>query len=281
MKKYLISIVKHLFLLTLLALIVFPIFYTISSSFKTNSEIMAYPSNILPVEPTFENYIQAWNSDSFNVGRMFFNSLWYTLGMVFINVMVSSMSGYVFARGNFKGKKVIFTIFCALLFVNLGSITMYPKFQILELLHIPRSLPGLLFLNCFGIPVANIYLVRGFVNGIPKEIDEAAKIDGCSFARIFFSIILHLLTPILATIAIMTFNASWNDYLMPLIFTMTKPEQRTLIVGVVSLKTSGEAAASWNLMLAGTTVALIPVLIAYGIGNKYFIEGLAAGAVKG
>lgn len=212
---------------------------------------------------------------------MFFNSLWYTLGMVFINVMVSSMGGYVFARGNFKGKNVIFTIFCALLFVNLGSITMYPKFQILELLHIPRSLPGLLFLNCFGIPVANIYLVRGFVNGIPKEIDEAAKIDGCSFGRIYFSIILHLLTPILATIAIMTFNASWNDYLMPLIFTMTKPEQRTLIVGVVSLKTSGEAAASWNLMLAGTTVALIPVLIAYGIGNKYFIEGLATGAVKG
>lgn len=281
MKKIISAIIKHLFLLTLLLIIVFPIIYTIASSFKTNSEIMAYPANILPKEPTFDNYIQAWNSDNFNVGRMLFNSLYYTAFNVFITVLVSAMCGYVFARGHFRGKKVIFTMFCALLFVNIGSISMYPKFQVLELLHIPRSLHGLLFINCFGIPVANIYLVRGFITGIPKEIDEAAKIDGCNFTRIFFSIIIHLITPILATVAIMTFQASWNDYLMPLIFTMTKPEQRTLIVGVVSLKTSGEAAASWNLMLAGTTIALLPVLIAYAVGNKYFVEGLAAGAVKG
>ena len=281
MKKNVSSILKHLYLLILLFLIVFPIIYTVASSFKTNSEILAHPANIFPKEPTLDNYIQAWNSDNFRIGKMLFNSLYYTLFNVVITVGVSAMCGYVFARGHFRGKNTIFTIFCALLFVNIGSISMYPNFQILELLHIPRSLPGLLFVKCFGIPVANIYLVRGFINGIPKEIDEAAKIDGCGFTRIFFSIIIHLITPILATVAIMTFQGSWNDYLMPLIFTMTKPEQRTLIVGVVSLKTSGEAASSWNLMLAGTTLALIPVLVAYAIGNKYFVQGLAAGAVKG
>jgi len=98
---------------------------------------------------------------------------------------------------------------------------------------------------------------------------------------IFGRIIFPLLKPILATIAILTFQGSWNDYLNPLIFTMSKPEQRTLIVGIVQLKSTGEAAASWNLMLAGTTIALIPVLIAYIFANRYFVEGIAAGAVKG
>ena len=113
------------------------------------------------------------------------------------------------------------------------------------------------------------------------ELDEAAKIDGCGFVGIFAKIIFPLLKPILATIAILTFQGSWNDYLSPLIFTMSKPEQRTLIVGIVQLKSTGEAAASWNLMLAGTTIALIPVLIAYIFANRYFVEGIAAGAVKG
>ena len=90
-----------------------------------------------------------------------------------------------------------------------------------------------------------------------------------------------MITPILATIGILAFQGSWNEYLMPMIFTMTRPEQRTLIVGVIALKTSGEAASSWNLMLAGTTIALLPVLVAYAFGSKFFIEGIAAGAVKG
>ena len=90
-----------------------------------------------------------------------------------------------------------------------------------------------------------------------------------------------MLKPIIATIGILAFQGSWNEYLMPTLFTLTRPEQRTLIVGVLALKTSGESASSWNLMLAGTTVALIPVLVAYACGNKYFVKGIASGAVKG
>lgn len=279
--KYLPKILKHFFLILLLLLILFPLSYTILSSFKTNMEILSRPDKILPVKFTFDNYIEAWKSSNFPVFTLLFNSVWYTLASVVITIVISSMAGYVFARGRFPGKNVIFTVFAALLFVNLGTITMYPNFQVMDFLHLPKSLTTLLFVKCFGIPVANIYLVRGFIRGIPYEIDEAAKVDGCSFQRIFFEIMFPMLMPILATIGMLSFNASWNDYMTPMIWTMTRPEQRTLIVGIVQLKSTGEAASSWNLMLAGTTVALIPVLLAYAFGNKFFVQGITNGAIKG
>lgn len=279
--KYISKIIKHIYLLILLGFILFPLVYTVLSSFKTNAEILANPAAILPQKFTFDNYIEAWNSNSFPIAKMFFNSTYYTIACVAITLFLSTICGYVFARGIFPGKKVMFVVITALMFVNLGSIAMYPNFEVLDFLHIPKSLPSLLLIKCFGIPVANIFLVRGFIEGIPKEVDEAAKLDGCSFAEILFKIIIHLITPILATIAILTFNGSWNDFLNPMIYTLTRPEQRTLTVGIVQLKSTGEAAASWNLMLAGTTVALIPVLVMYVVCNKYFVQGITEGAVKG
>ena len=279
--KYLPSILKHTFLILLMLVIVFPIIYTILCSFKSNAEILAHPETIIPLNPTLDNYKQAWNTSNFSVSKMLFNSIYYTLGMVIITLIMSAVAGYVFTRGNFPGKKTIFAVFTALMFVSLGTITMYPYFEVLDFIHIDKSLSALLLIRCFGMPTANVYLVKGFLEGIPKELDEAAKIDGCGFVGIFAKIIFPLLKPILATIAILTFQGSWNDYLNPLIFTMSKPEQRTLIVGIVQLKSTGEAAASCNLMLAGTTIALIPVLIAYIFANRYFVEGIAAGAVKG
>ena len=167
------------------------------------------------------------------------------------------------------------------MFISLGSITIYPTFEVLDFFGISQSLWGLLITKLFGIGIVNIYLVRSYILTLPKSMDESAEIDGCSFIGIFFKIIAPLLKPILATIGILAFQGSWNDYLMPTIFTMTRPEQRTLIVGVMALKNSEAAASSWNLMLAGATVSLIPVLIAYAFANKYFVSGLASGAVKG
>ena len=272
---------KYVYLIAMLIVILFPLIYIIASSFKTNMELMAFPERIFPEKFTFENYIQAWNSDDFPVFRMLINSIWYTLGNVGISIILAAMGGFVFARGNFPGKKLMFGIITALMFVQLGSITMYPNFQLMDWLHIPKSLATLLLIKCFGIPTANIYLVKGFLSGIPKELDEAAKIDGCSFFGLFRHIIFPLLTPILATIAMLSFNGSWNEYLLPMIWTMTKPEQRTLIVGIMQLKSTGAAAANWNLMLAGTVIALLPVLVGYAFANKFFVQGITSGAVKG
>jgi multiple sugar transport system permease protein len=136
-------------------------------------------------------------------------------------------------------------------------------------------------MGLFGMNMVFVYIVRGFINTLPKALDEAAKIDGCSFTGIFFKIIFPLLQPVIATIGILTFQGTWNSYLMPTIFTLGNPSQRTIIAGVVALKNTGGAASAWNLMLAGSAISIVPVLVAFAIGNKYFVAGLANGAVKG
>lgn len=273
--------VIYVFLTVVAVFALFPVIYVICASFKSNSEIMIHPEAVFPIEPTLENYRLAWTSGDFNIGKMFFNSTYYTIICVAIVIFLSSMGGYVFARGEFRGKKIWFILFSALMFINIGTITIYPLFEVLNLINLSGSLFGLIVMKFFSINIIQIYLVRGFINSLPRALDESAEIDGCGFFRTFIYIILPMLKPIIATVGILAFQGSWNEYLMPTLFTLTRPEQRTLIVGVMALKSSGEAASSWNLMLAGTTVALIPVLVAYAFGNKYFVKGIADGAVKG
>lgn len=275
------NIVAYINLIIFALVTIFPVFYIIMGSFKTNMEIMNNPGALFPEHFTFDNYIEACNSPDFKIGKMLTNSIVYTLWNVFFTVMVSAAAGYVFARGHFKGKNVIFVCISSLLFIKLGGIQIYPTFEVLNSINLTSSLFALMIVNVFSIPVVYIFLVRGYIDTIPKAIDDAAKIDGCSFTGILLRVIMPLLKPILATVAILTFQSAWNDYLMPTVFTVTNPEQRTLIVGLMALKNSGGAAASWNLMLAGSTIALIPMLIAYIVGNKYFVSGLSAGAVKG
>ena len=277
----LIDIISYIILTAVLLLTLLPIVYTIASAFKTNSEILVAPERLFPKEPTLDNFVTIWTSDTMHIGRMLFNSIYYTLISVGITLVTSSLTAYVFSRHNFPGKKLLFAVFSSLMFISLGSITIYPQFEILGKIGLSTSLNGLLVMKLFGCGIVNIYLVRGYINTIPKTLDEAAFIDGCGFMGIFFKIILPLLKPILATVALLSFNASWNDYLMPTLFTMSRPEQQTLIVGLTALKSSGEAASSWNLMMAGVTITFIPILIAYAVFNQYFITGITAGAVKG
>ncbi len=271
----------YLVLLFVAFITIFPVFSIIAASFKSNMEILIMPERILPESWSLENYVLAFHSENFRVGRMLFNSTWFSLASVMIILFTSSVCGYVFARGEFRGKKLIFTVFSSLMFISMGSITIYPQLRVLSVVGLNKSLYGLLVMQCFGIPVVNMYLVRGFVNALPKELDEAATIDGCTFTGILFRVIFPLLLPVLATIGVLTFNSSWNNYIMPSIFTMTKPEQQTLIVGIMALKNSGESATSWNILFAATTMAIIPVLVIFIFGNKFITQGIAAGAVKG
>ena len=275
------NILSYIVLITVALVAVFPLFYTMMASFKTNVEILTNPAAIFPQHITLQNYVDAWNSDVLDIRRMLFNSTYYTVGIVFATLLTSALGGYVFARGEFRGKGFWLAAFSSLMFFSIGSVTIYPTLAILNFLHIPKSLPGLIIVKIFGVSIVNIYLVRSYILSLPTGMEEAAEIDGCSFAGTFFKIILPLLKPIMATIGVLAFQGSWNDYLMPMIYTLGEPTQRPLIVGIIALSKSGEAAASYNLVFAGTTLALIPVLIAYAVGNKYFVSGLSAGAVKG
>lgn len=275
------NILIFLILLAVCVLTVFPLIYTVCASFKSNAEIMTSAASLFPKKFTLDNYSQALKSDSFPLPLLTFNSTYYTVICVILALLNSSIGGYVFSRGHFTGQKVIFGIFTSLMFVNLGGATTIPLLKIINGVGLSGSLFGLLIVKVFGINIVSIYLVRSYVETIPKEIDEAATIDGCGFIKILFTMIAPLLKPVLATVALLSFQGSWNETIMPVVFTLSNPAQRTLSAGLYALKSSGGAAAQTNLMMAGSVVSMIPVIIVYAFANKYFVSGLASGAVKG
>ena len=273
------NLASYIFLILCCLISLFPIFYAIMGSFKSNMDFITGVGGVIPATWHPENYVKAWATANF--ARYSFNSIYVTLCAIAGAVILTSMAGYVFARGNFPGKKLLMSMFLATMFLATGAITIFPIFSLSKMLHLNTSLWGLIVIYVFSINVANIYLVMGYVKGLPKELDEAARIDGCGFFGTFVRVILPLCKPILATVALLTFKTVWNDYLMPMVFTLSNDELKTLTVGVVSLKSSGGGAGAYDMMLAGTAISLIPMIIFYSFTSKFFVSGITAGAVKG
>lgn len=257
---------------------IFPVIYTIMGSFKGNLELLT-SNSLFPKKFVLDNYVQAWNMANFE--KYTLNSIFMSGTIVLGSIFTTTIAGYVFERGKFPGKNFLFGMVISSMFVSLGSLTLYPTYMIAKFFHINTSLWGVIIIRVFGLNVTNLFITRSYIKTLSTEIDEAAKVDGCSFFSIFTRIIFPLLKPLIATIAILEFRHSWNDYLMPMVFTLSNKNRMPLIVGVMNLKGSGEAASSWNLMLAGSSIALIPMIIVYLFFNRYFIQGLTAGAVKG
>ncbi len=257
---------------------IFPVLYTILGSFKGNLELLT-SNSLFPKKFVLDNYVQAWNMANFE--KYTLNSIFMSGTIVLGTIFSTTIAGYVFERGVFPGKELMFAMVVSSMFVSLGSLTLYPTYVIAKFFHINKSLWGVIIIRVFGLNVTNLYITRSYIRTLSREIDEAAKVDGCSFFSIYTRVIFPLLKPLIATIAILEFRHSWNDYLMPMVFTLSNKDRMPLIVGVMNLKGSGEAASSWNLMLAGSSIALIPMIVVYLFFNRYFIEGLTAGAVKG
>ena len=260
-------------------LMLYPLFYIILGSFKTNKELLLGGANIFPKHFSLSNYKEAWAAANFSVYTK--NSVYLGVGVMCITVVVTSMAGYVFSRKNFRGKEFIYGCFLAFMFVNVGSVTLRPLFELAVDLKLNKSLITVIILSAGTGQATFIFLARGFVNSIPKEIDEAAKIDGCSFGQIFFRILFPLMTPITSTIALLSFRHGWNEYILPLVFTISNKDMRPLTVGVNMLKNAGDGAAAWNIMFAGATLAVVPIVLIFLIFNKQFMKETTAGAVKG
>ncbi len=275
----LIKTVLYILLIFVSAITLIPVVYTIFSSFKDNMEILNNSAKILPKVFRFENYAEAWRLADFKTYTL--NSVIFAGVSAVGCVFVSAISGYVYARASFPGKNVLFVLIISTMFVCLGSITLYPTLKVAKLLHINNSILGVALINIFGANAANVFLARNFVMGLPRELEEAASIDGCDFFTTGIRIVLPLLKPVMATISILCFSGAWNDYVLPMVFTLGKPQSYPLTVGLVALQSQGEAATSWNLLLAGTTMSIVPILIIYLAFNKYFTKGLTEGAVKG
>lgn len=279
LKKNFSITINYIILIALLIIALFPVFYTFMGSFKNDKELLASGNFIIPRTFILTNYIRAWKIANF--ARYTFNSVFMSTFIVIGVIATNTISGYVFARGKFPGKQFLFYMILSSMFVSLGSLTLYPLLMIAKNVGINKSLWGVIIIRVFAMNTTNLFITKSFIEAIPKEIDEAAKIDGCSFFQIFVRIISPLCKPVIATIGILSFRASWNDYLLPLVFTLSNPDRMPLVVGVINLKNSGEAASSWGLMLAGTTISMIPMIIVYICFNKYFITGLTSGSIKG
>lgn len=268
-----------LVMITISFLTLYPIIYVGLGAFKMNQELLAGGVNILPTKWIVSNYVDAWKSANFAVYT--FNSIYLATGVMILTLFITSMAGYVFSRKNFRGKELIYGLFVAFMFVNVGSVTLRPLFELAVKLKMNTSLASVIFISAGTGQATYIFLIRGFMGSIPKELDEAAKIDGCTFFQTFYKIIIPVLKPILATVALLSFRGGWNEYILPLVFTMTNEAKRPLTVGVTMLKNAGDGAAAWNIMFAGATIAIVPILVIYIIASKYFINGMTAGAVKG
>lgn len=273
------SVLAHIFLIALLVVIIFPLFCAAMSSFKTNFDIMRDPGTIIPEKFTFENYPQAWKLADFKTYTI--NSILMSVTIVVGTLLFSTMAGYGFARSNFKGKNVIFIMFTATMFMGFGSVSIYPTLQIAKFLHVNNSIFGVVLITVLGANITNLFLCKNYLLGLDPAIEEAAEIDGCGFVGRFFYIALPLMKPIIATMGILSFVGAWNSYLLPMIFTLANPKGAPLTVGIVALKGTGAGAASWNLMLAGTMISIVPIIIIYLIFNKQMVKGITAGGVKG
>ena len=209
------------------------------------------------------------------------NSIFLALGVMVVSLINSTMAGYVFSRRKFKGKEILYGIFVMFMFINVGSVSLRPLFELSVKLHMNKSLISVILISAGGGQATYLFLSRGFVNALPMELDEAAKIDGCTFFQIYRLVILPLLKPVMATIALLSFRQGWNEYILPLVFTMTNENLRPLTVGVNMLKNAGDGAAAWDIMFAGASIAIIPMLVIYCIFSRNFMSGMTAGAVKG
>jgi raffinose/stachyose/melibiose transport system permease protein len=265
------------FLAAMILFTLYPVIYTLFGSVKSNLELQT-GGGFLPKEWKFSNYTEAFEKAQFM--KYTWNSIILSALTMLFSLVTSSMAGYVIARHDFAGKKLLLAAYLSVMFIALGPITLYPQYMLMKALGLTGNLLGL-SLVLTGGQASNIFLIMGFVKSVPKELDESAIMEGASYFRIYRTLILPLIRPILGVIALFSFRLAWNDYITSLVFSIPNQEMKPLTVAVVGLRYSANAAAELHIMTAGAAIAIIPILIVYMFANRQFINGLTAGAVKG
>ncbi len=264
---------------TILAVVfIFPLFWSVFTSFKTPAEASASPPNIIPSHFSFSNYIHLASYGS-GLGTYLFNSSIVAIGTVFGTLLLSGLAGYGFSRFNFPGKNVVFIVILSTLMIPFQSI-LTPLFLVLHLLHLQNSLLGLaLVYITFQLPFG-IFVMRNAFDTVPRELEEAGLVDGCTTVSVIYRVMLTLVTPGLVTVALFAFFNSWNEFLAALIF-MTDNSKYTLPILLLNAQSGLFGTVDWGALQAGVTIAMLPCLILFLLLQKYYISGLVAGSVKG
>jgi multiple sugar transport system permease protein len=263
------------FLIVIAILTLMPFVWVVSTSLRTPAQSFTLPPKWIPVDMDFSNYTQVFEQIPF--WRQIGNSFIITLSVVAGQLITASLAGYAFARLRFPGRNILFWIVLATLMIP-GQATIIPVFILISrILGLYDKLGALIvpgLATAFGT-----FLLRQYFMAIPDDFEEAAMIDGANQWQIFSKIYLPLASPGLAILAVLTFNAKWNDYFSPLIFMNTK-EYFPITLGIVDLQ-GYMGTGSISVVLAGIVLSTIPVIIIYILGQRYLVEGLMAGGVKG
>src|ERR1700730_1487783 len=251
-----------------------PMYWMLIAAFKTNQEIFTSPPTWIPLAPTLDNFPAAWRQAPF--GNFYINSLIYTLVSGSAKVLQAVFSAYAFAFLRFPRKNLVFVLLLMALMIP-DEFTVLPNFLTLALVGGTNTSQGLLlpgFVSAFGT-----FLLRQHFLSLPREVLDAARVDGAGHLRTLFNVVLPMSRPVLATLVLLTAVSRWNDYLWPLIIT-NSTEMRTLSVGI-ALLFQKESGTVWGLVMAGTLYVVLPVLVLFLIVQRHIVEGIAAGAVKG
>jgi ABC-type glycerol-3-phosphate transport system permease component len=268
------EIVTTLVLLAVSAAWIYPFLWMVSASLKSNLEVLGSAS-LLPERFRWENYLRAWVEA--DIGQYFWNTVIVTAFSIAIVVATTAMIGYALGRYIFPGRKLVFGLLLATIFLPEGY-TIIPVFDLIHSLGLANSLFGIILAESGRANVIVILLYAGYFSQLPRELEDAARVDGAGFLRIFWQVMLPLTKPVTATAVILTLIGTWNSFLLPLVLTLARPELRTLAVGVYSFQ--GENLTDWPALAAASTISLLPVVIAFLLLQRYFIEGIA-GAIKG
>ena len=266
-------VLLYIVLILIAVIMVVPFLWMLSTSLKTQYDAVEIPPVWIPDPPRWENYVKLFTEQP--MFQFMLNTIKIVFFVVLGQLFFSSLAAYSFARISFKGRNVVFFFYIATLMVP-GQVTMIPTYLMFAKAgltdnHLALILPA--FFSAFGV-----FLLRQFFMSLPRELEEAAEIDGCNPFMTYWRIMLPLVVPAMLTLGVFTLMNTWNDYMGPLIY-LSSPEKYTMTLGIAYFK--GVYTTQWNLVMAGSIVSVVPILIAYLCAQKYFIEGIAFSGVKG
>lgn len=266
-------VLLYIVLILIAVIMVVPFLWMLSTSLKTQYDAVKIPPVWIPDPPQWENYVKLFTEQP--MFQFMLNTIKIVFFVVLGQLFFSSLAAYSFARISFKGRNVVFFFYIATLMVP-GQVTMIPTYLMFAKAgltdnHLALILPA--FFSAFGV-----FLLRQFFMSLPRELEEAAEIDGCNPFMTYWRIMLPLVVPAMLTLGVFTLMNTWNDYMGPLIY-LSSPEKYMMTLGIAYFK--GVYTTQWNLVMAGSIVSVMPILIAYLCAQKYFIEGIAFSGVKG
>ncbi len=247
----------------------FPLLYMVSLSFQPIGQILTFPPILLPVHPTWQNYVQAWTENSF--AQYFFNSLYVSFGTVLLSVLVSVLTAFGFARYKFSGRNVLFYFLLSSLAVP-SILLIMPQYMLMKDLGLLNSRVGLVLLYTAGNIPFNVFLLRNFFQAIPKDLEDSMRLDGTSEAGLLVHLIAPLSIPALVSVSMFTFNGAWDEFIIALTM-INSPARRTLPIALAMFQ--NEHTTAWGALFAATTIATVPQILVFAITQRWFQEGMS------